>query len=384
MALGLAGRVWLRYQRQSAISEAKRQTELAQRAGDFPAQEQAARNWLLLDPTQAAPWESAAQAALAMGNPEAAVGYLQGVPTPKPLDVYLQLGYLQMEAMADPMGCLETCLATLESYPTDPETHERLLYIYAMTGQRHILSVQARKTIELGCARPATYAYLTVAKWLKFKNGFEVNQTWLEANPDQPLFEIGAVTHMPSYQFLDVLAQEQTAPGEEPRPLQFYADQLRSLRESYEDNQELLALELQNAIDAGDVSLVENLLSNVDSSMGQDNRFWRAKGWYFAANEQWEEAEKAFSQALELEPLDWSTQLEMALLKRQTDGVSAAATWQEKSDLGKNLVIAIQNSPNLQQLSPSGLYQDMESYFRMCGETDLADSLVTCLEGGGK
>lgn len=373
----------MQYQRQSAIAEAKRQTEIAQRAGDFPAQEQAARSWLLLDPTQSAPWESAAEAALAMGNPSAAAGYLRGVPSPKPLHVYLQLGYLEMEALDDPLGCLKTCLETLESYPEDPETHERLLYIYAMTGQRHAVTSQARKTIALGCARPATFAYLAAAKWLAFKNGFETNQRWLERHPDESLFEIGAVVHMPSYPFLDVLAAEENAAGEEPRPLEYYARQVRALRQSYADNAELLAIELQNAIGDGNIDRVEELLPSVDAEMGEDNRFWRAKGAYFAAKEQWAEAEKAFRQSLELEPLDWSTQLEMASLKRRTEGIDAATQWQEKSEAGKNLVAGIQNSPNLQELTPSVLYQQMEDYFRRCDQGELADSLKQCLERSG-
>ena len=378
---GLLARWWLDAQQDKLVSEIITNVNSAEQAENWPEMERFAREWLVYAPTDAGPWEAAAQASLAMNKPDAAVGYLRGIPEPAPLDAYLRRSFLEMEALNQPLTSLKTCLETREHYPKDSETHERLLYIYTMLGQRNEITREAKYAIENGCDRPTTYAYLFSAKWMTFTNGFDVNQTWYSGNPEHAEdFEVGAVVHMPSYKQLDLLARADVEEGEEPRPLEYRAKQVAKLRERYPQNPELLAIELRDLCRAGETESVAERLKLVTQPMSEDNRFWRFKGWYHAATEQWPEAEAAYEKALELEPFDWATQHELANLKRRTQGLKASEKLQQKADFGKQLMMQVQKSKNLQRLEPNSLYSDLDMYFRLCGQPETANALQRCLK----
>lgn len=379
LGIGLLARYVLSNQKSASLADVKARLAKAQQSQNFPETEKIAREWLRLDPMSPEPWEAAAEAAIAMSQPVAAVEYLNGIPEPKPLNDYLQLGYLEMEALGQPLQCLETCRETLSHYPKDPESHERLLYIYTMTAQRDRAFRQARETIDLGCERPATYAYLLTAKWIAFKNGYEMNNRWLEQSPDEELFQVATLSHLRSYPMLDVLAREQSPPGQTLQPIEFRTLQVMELRELFPQNPELLSLELDQLCQAAETEQVAERLALVTDDMGQDSRFWRYKGWYYAATDQMQKAEQSLLRALELDPFDWASYLEMASLKRRTEGIEAATVWQTKGDFGKKLVNAIQKSPSLQYLEPESLYDDIATYFEMCDQGALAVALQECL-----
>ncbi len=371
-ALGLLSTAW--FQRKQ-LDRLGNELKSAERAGNWQRVEILAREWAAQRPQDYESWQAAADAALNLNRPDAAVQYLEAMPDGAPLNAYLQLGYLQMQVLQDPIATKATCDKTLQFYPTDSETHERLLYYYTMTGQRNAITQEAKRALRLGCDTLTTYAYLFGAKWLTFTNGYETNQRWLQKYPDSELFEVASVVHMPSYVFLDVLAQDSVAAGEEPRPLEYAAECVAELRNKYPQNLELLALETRNLCRAGQVELVAERLSLQLPGMADDNRFWRFKGWYLAQLERWQEALEAYQRALELEPFDWTSQLEIAAVLRATEGFEASATMQNRADTGKRLMMAVQKCPALHQLEPPSLYDDLESYFLLCEQEGLARQL---------
>lgn len=375
LVAGLSLRFLLDWRSNARVESLAQQTKAASRAGDWSRAEVLARQWAAMRPDAVEPWQYSADVALELNDPVAAVKYLEQMPEGAPLDSYLQLGYLQMEALQDPLATERTCDKTLKHYPDDSETHERLLYFYTMTCQRNEVSKEAKRAIEIGSDTLATYAYLFAAKWLTFTNGYEQNQRWLETHPNNELFEVAAVLQMPSFQYLDVLARERVEPGAEPRPLEYASARVSELREKYPENLELLAIETRNLSRSGDVSKVANLLALQLPGMANDNRFWRFKGWYHSMHEQWTEALDAYGKALEIEPFDWATQLEIAAAIRATEGVKASVEMQARADTGKRLMMAVQKCPKLYELEPPTIYDDMESYFRECGEDKVAAQL---------
>ncbi|MCR9296414.1 MAG: tetratricopeptide repeat protein, partial [bacterium] len=352
LLIGLAARFLLGWYAGRQLAELKEQLQSSVRGNNWQQVELLAREWAARRPQEFEPWQFAANAALELNRPDAAVEYLEAMPDGAPLDAYLQLGYLQMEALADPLATKSTCDETLRYYPRDPETHERLLYYYTMTGQRNAITREAKRALSLECDTLSTYAYLFGAKWLTFTNGYETNQRWLQTYPQNELFEVAAVVHMPSYQFLDLLAKEKVKPGVEPRPVEYAAECVQELRQKYPENLELLALETRNLCRAGEVQEVAVRLSLAVPGMAEDNRFWRFRGWYYAAMERWSEAEKAYQTALQLEPFDWATQLELAAMLRRTEGIEASMEMQGRADAGKQLMMQVQQCPALHRLEP--------------------------------
>lgn len=375
LALGLSLRYRMKIQSAQQVEELKQQIQAAERRADWPRVELLAREWATLSPEDFGPWEAASHAAFQMENPVAAVDYLARMPADAPLEAYLNLSYLQMEMLNDPLAALATCQRTLEVYPEDSETHLRLLYIYTMTCQREAIAREAHRAIACGSDTLATYPYLLGAKWLIFTNGYPTNRKWLERWPGTELFEVAAVLHLPSYPLLDELARQETPDDAEPRPLEFAAKQIQLLREKYPQNLELLAVELRNLCRAGETAAVAARLAAAPGQAANDSRFWRYKGWLHAAHEEWEVAIEAYQTALEMDPLDWATQLELATALRAQADVHAAAEMQDKADLGKRLMIEIQHSPQLDRLQPPSLYGEIQRYFRLCGESELADDL---------
>ncbi len=351
-------------------------TRLAMDKGDWIEAEELARQWIGANPSDHEPWRYATQAALAMENPGAAVNYLMQMPPVAPAGAYLQLSLLQMQALDDPLAAKATCDLLIEYYPDDSENHERLLFYYTMTAQREQTAKEARRAIELGCDTLATYAYLLGAKWLTFTNGYETNRRWMQRYPDSPQFEVASVIHLPSYAFTDVLAQGSQPEGAvAAKPLEYIAEQVRELRKKYPQNLELLALETRDLCRNGKVEEVAERLGLQVPNRDADSRFWRFKGWYLAANEQWQDAISAYQQALDLDPLDWATQLEMAAALRASQGIAAAREMQSRADFGKALMAAVQACPNLGALEPAAVYEDMITYFRMCGQDRVARKL---------
>lgn len=376
--VGGLGVRWLNQRhRQSQIQMLHDQLLSAQRRQDWPQVESLAQQWTGLEPSAYAPRRYGANAARELQNPGLAVGYLSGIPKGSPLEDYLELGYLQMEALNDPLAAFETCRLTLDFYPDDSETHQRLLFFYTMTCQRDALAAEARRAIEVGSASSATYVYLLGSRWLTFKNGYETNLKWLQSSPQSSeLFEVAAVMHLPSAPLLEEMARQASGPEMEPRPLEFVNDHVDRLLEKYPQNIELLAAKIRQLCRAGEVEQVARRLANVPAETRNDNRFWRYKGWLHSALEQWPEALQAYRHALELEPFDWSTQLKLATALRTTADLAASSDMQARADLGKQIMLAIQSSPSIHELQPISLYDDIQHYFQMCGQAALAEKLA--------
>ena len=352
--------------------------------GNWGGLEAIAREWAELDPGNPQPWDYAAQAAMQLGSPELAADYLKEALPNGGVDIYQKLGFIQMEFLNDPLGTKATCDQTIAKFPDDSQTHERLLFYYTMTCQRNEVVEEAVRAIGEGCDTLATYAYLVSAKWMTFTNGYETNLKWLQAAPEEELFEVAAVLQLPSYPRLDELAREVVEPGSEPRPLEYAASRVRTLRDKYPENVQLLAIETRDLCRAGDVRAVGERLAKIGEDSLLDNRFWRFKGWFHNARQEYLPARQAYEKAIELNPFDWATRVELATLLRTTEGIEASKEVQKLADTGKQLMFAIQDCPNLHLLEPASIYDDLIAYFQDCGQEDLANGLTLRLQEAGR
>lgn len=359
----------------------RQQAELAERCrhaqadGDWPRLEALAREWASWSPNESTPWIYAAEAAEAMHNPVMAAEYLSHIGDDAPLSAFHALGRLQMEVLNQPRAAIETSLRTVALHPRDSETHLRLLFYYAMTCQRSKVIAEAERAIDVGCDTLPTYAYLVSANSLTFNNGYDMNMLWLESEPDSELYYVAAVVHLMANRKLPDLAAAASTGRDKPlMPLEFFDQKVSEALERYPENIELQATRLARLCQAGDVPGVAKALSAAPAATATDARFWRYKGWYHTAHQQWSQAIEAYEKSLALDPLDWSSQHELATALRRSNELERAEEMQRRATLGKELLRAIGLAPRI-DLLPDGTMPKIADYLEMCGEDAIGQAL---------
>jgi len=293
------------------------------------------------------------------------------LPDAAPVEAFHELSLLQMETLVQPLAARDTCQRALKLHPNDSESSLRLLFIHAMMCERDAVIKEAERAIRSGADTRVTYAYWVSAKWLTFSNGYDLNRFWLERQPDIEIFEVAALSHLLFNRDIagtttqtDV-GQTQRESAPENQKL------LKSLMDRFPKNKELLTIALSNLIQVGDVAKFADLLSSAPSETTNDNRFWRFKGWYHSAVEEWDESAKAYENALQLCPVDFASQIELAGVLRRTQGIEAAKETQSKATLGTEVALSILRAANFESISVSD-YKKMADYLELCGKTEFA------------
>ncbi|HBE68229.1 MAG TPA: hypothetical protein DDW52_08785 [Planctomycetaceae bacterium] len=372
LVLGLVIRFAFRRFESQEIAQFQTSVAAAETAGDWEKMELAARKWAEEHPLSYEPWAAAARASLGLGQPDMAAEYLTRMPADSPLEGYHELGMLQAETLGMPFAAEETLLRTLETYPTDLETHFRLLFLYSMTCQADKLRGEVERAIDLGCDAKGTYAYLFSRYWLTYTNGYDTNMRWLQLQPESPILRAAAVTHLEANPDLNQLA---LASGITESTTEYYEASIAKQREELPSNLQLLARELDILCEAGDIQAVGERLSAAPTESKSDGRFWRFFGWYHAASGDNEKADEAYKQSLALEPLDWRTHLEYSQFLRQSGSKTDPAKHQAIGELGRKIATGMRTSPRVDMLKPPSLYNDLANFFEQAGETKHAKRL---------
>lgn len=375
LAVGLGLRGYLTHQNTQLLAQLQLEVENAADRGDWPQVEILARQWAETQPEEYEPWGYAADAAMSMGDLPRAAGYLSQIPDQSPVEAFHDLSAILMQDLNEPIDAIQACKRGLEIYPADSELHQRLMFYYTMTCQRDAIVKEGHRAIAVGSDTLATYAYLMGARWLTFTNGYQMNNLWLQSDPGSELFEVGAVVHLLSVRDLTTLGLSGLSPEELGAPKSYYKQQVHELRKKYPTNVELMAVELAILTEDGDSQAVAQALSTAPPETAEDNRFWRFKGWFHASRQEWEQAREALEHSLELYPFDWATEFELVGVLRASEDIGASTAMQQRSMLGQRVTRAIQQAQQIGELHPDSAYDEMEAYFRVCGEDVLADSL---------
>ncbi len=347
----------------------------SQVARQWSRMEQLAVEWATLQPEQLEPWIKAADAARQQGKLDRVAQYLAKAPENCPIDVLYILSQLQLEELHQPEQAVETIERTLRRFPADAESHLRLMFLYTMTCQRDKVVAQAQKCIATGAAPPAAFAYLIGAKWLLFSNGYPLNQTWLKKHPTESQYEVAAHIHLFASDQLKEMAGQNAA---NITPTEFYEQLLDNVLAKHPTHAELIFTKLRFRCESGDADAVARLLEVVANDRTDDGRYWHYKGWYHAALEQWDQATMAYEKAIALDPLDWLTRHEYAVVLRRTAKIDAAAKMQRTAALGKEIYQTIRYARSLEELTLEQ-YSQMIDYIRECGDQRTADRLQQCL-----
>ena len=242
-----------------------------------------------------------------------------------------------------------------------------------MMCDRDSLIAEAERAIQTGAGSKATFAYWVSAKWLTFTNGYDVNHFWLEKQPNSETFEVAAAVHRLFNRDL-AGSSNQTVSAQQPVTSSDDQQLLQSLTDRYPKNKEWLVVVLAKLLQAGDTAKFAEALSSAPPETSNDNRFWRFKGWYHSANEEWDESAKAYEKAIQLCPVDFASQTELASVQRRTQGVEAANEMQQKATLGTEVALSILRATKFESI-PDADYVKMADYLELCGKTEFAKRL---------
>ena len=341
--------------------------------------EQIGLRWLKTEPDNVRILVHLADAAKGQRAFERTVEYLLRVPdSAVEAPVMLSLAAdLQFNQLVRPYDAEQTWLRLINIEPAANVPRKRLMFFYAMTLQRRKLYVQARGAIAQRCETPDAYAYLMLLYELRFTDAYPRLSAWLRANPRDEVLRVAqarALAEAPA----DIDPRFYAADGLKPGDWTL----IERCMEDYPDNLELLAFQLETAIEQGDVQNVARLLDRAPAEAEHDPRFWRARGWSLLSGNRLEPAEEAYREALELYPLDWRARHELAQVLRRRQRVGEAEQLAELARIGKDLERETMELPGTSQIPPP-LFRRMGEYARAAEVVDVAEAIEFRLGSGG-
>ncbi|MCO6457546.1 MAG: tetratricopeptide repeat protein [Pirellulaceae bacterium] len=362
----------------------------ALQAADWPRLDRLASAWAGWEPQNADPWIFWAEAQQQQGNYEQASRLLERLPDehPRTVPALLERSTLLFGPLNRPFEGVATCERILRLEPRQCEARQRLIFFYAQTLQRRKLVREIHAALDTDCDLPENYVYLLGTDWITFSNGYELNNRWLTAEPENPIFLAARAMHFvhsaglqdsanpalakPAGASSATAAAGQAAPEHEQIMLGYL--------QRFPDNMELLAFFLDQAVNDGDLQRVAELLRQAPAEAVDDNRFWRCKGWLLGRQGKTEQAEESLREALARNPYDWIAQHQMAGVLRQSQRLPEVDRWERLSTTGRDLRKALLRLPDARSV-PAPLLEQMADYFEACGQVTVAQKLRRRIDG---
>jgi tetratricopeptide (TPR) repeat protein len=221
---------------------------------------------------------------------------------------------------------------------------------------------------------PEFYIYMFLAEKLVLKNANERLRHWMKGHSRDEILMVAYA-----------LNTARNLDGSIPSVNEEQADALRraqkqrssflaELRRMFPKNHQVLAYDLEQAVQFGVAESVAELLSRATLAADSDFRFWRARGWLFLRVQRYNEAKIAFEEALRLHSIDWRTRHYLADWARRTGNMPFAETQQRLATRGKSLETALGESADTRSVSAE-LRRKLADYVEECGEILIASRL---------
>ena len=376
IGVGLLGYMaWGRWQKSWPV-HLREQMRHAAAEGRWPEVGQLSRQMTELIPEDGDAWLLRARAAQQQGDATGAEAFLLKIPAghPQKMMALRGLAELQIGPLNHWRAAASTFHQMLQLNPQLKYAQQRLIFFYAMTFQRQELTRQARRAMELQCEPIESYVYVFFSDSLHFTNGAALNHHWLADDPNSELFTVAEAIHMAS-------ALQGAAPRDDlevVRRIRRMADEkervLAELFRKYPLNRELLAWQIDRAIELGDVGRVVDLLGKLPPEADDDNRFQRFAGWAHAQLGDEGRAQQSYNNALRLHPLDWSTRHLLADLRRQQQQFNEVDRLEKLAVLANELRRALDVLPDARSV-PKSLLEKLADYAAQCGDELYARSL---------
>lgn len=356
---------------------------MAMEAKDWRQCETTAVRWATIAPESGEPWLLLAETQRRQHKYQLALNCLDRIPltSPESESGLVARMELQFGPLNRPADGAETCETILERNPQSSLARQRLIFFLAFTLQRTRLVHEIRVAVDAGNEPIEAYVYFFFADSLLFSNAVELNSRWLKGDPESELYEVGEAVFTAESLDLSVLLDDRDAAQLTRRSAARKAAVMEKLLAKYPQNTELLAYNIRQHIQTGDVAKVVELLAHSTVEDEIDHRFWRFKGWVHAQRQQGAEAEKSYRRAIELHPLDWSTRNLLAELLQQQERFEEVKTQRDLVARGNDLHRQLRHAPNTQQV-PYDLLIRLAEYARDCDEVQISESLFRRLQQG--
>jgi tetratricopeptide (TPR) repeat protein len=357
----------------------RRRCEAARQAEDWHTLSLAGKAWGEWDPAAGRAWWFAAQAAQELDDLEDLAACLGRVPDtdPKVLFAYVEKANLEWTALNRPLQALETSRRAVALDPRLVEIQSRLISFYAMNLQRPQMLQAIRTAMDAGAEPKESYTYLILADLLSFSNGMKLNSTWLASAPDEMRFKVGLAVHT-SMAFAQNVETSGTAEAvdmdrQATQQINWFLDQ-------HPHDPILLTYLMYRAYQAGDVERMGQLLAGVDESGVDDHMVWVYRGWYHAAFDDFDEAERAVREGLRLHPLSPLAHHEYAsLLRKAKRPQSQVEEQQHLAAGGRELRTQMLRLSSALDATPMML-QQIAQYAEECGDTQVVGALSRRLQ----
>ncbi|MFM7835115.1 MAG: tetratricopeptide repeat protein, partial [Planctomycetaceae bacterium] len=205
--------------------------------------------------------------------------------------------------------------------------------------------------------------------------GSELNEKWIQSDPDQVQFKISLAVNTA----MQLAMNQDTSPTPEIQELNQQAKrQLGFFLEQYPHDPVLLSYLMHQAYRTGDVQGMSGLLQSVDDSAAEDHMVWVYRGWYHIQMQEYVEAEKSLQEAIRIHPLSPLAHHEYASLLRVQQRPEVTRE-QQLATYGRDLRSEILLLPSAVDLTPVLLVK-MQSYAESCGDQQVAAGLAKRLE----
>jgi tetratricopeptide (TPR) repeat protein len=293
--------------------------------------------------------------------------FLNDYPCQLPEDIPLisMMADLNFGPLNDPVEGAAVCRDILKVTVDHRESHQRLVFFYAMTHQQVAMQSQIQATLKSDCELPEVFVYSFLGSGLRLSNGITMTERWLKSSPTSELLLVARALHF-SQSVSGAIPTADEKAAEEVRQMQNErASKLQELLSKYPHNQELLAYHLQESIQEGAALRVGELLTQSPPEADLDYRFWHARGWVFARLAEFEEAERCYRKALALHSLDWRTQFHLAELLRATGRLNESDRASQLAADGRAIERDLLEQPDMQSI-PMEIYQRLAEYSQRC------------------
>jgi tetratricopeptide (TPR) repeat protein len=222
---------------------------------------------------------------------------------------------------------------------------------------------QIRQAIDLSREPRSAYVYLFLIDTMRLADAVETNDGWLKAHPDTEVFLVARVLQLP-----------EPAPNVESTMGNKH-EVVAKLFEQFPNNVELLGYQVDLAIRQGNTNEVARLLLGAPSSVENDSRFWRAKGWLHLNRGKLSAAEQALQQALELHPLDLLARTWLTDLTRRRGDFEKAQALEALVRQARRLREKCTGEQSAENVAQEVL-TELADYARQCGDKQVADALA--------
>jgi tetratricopeptide (TPR) repeat protein len=369
------GSVWLIQNR--TRSQFLARCEQAKREGLWAELRVAADEWSQWDSLDAQPRWLAAEAAQQQDEFQDLADCLGKIPPSDPNYAFAlaEKANVEWTALNKPLLALQTSEQAVQLEPRLTDTHSRIISFYAMTGRRIAMLKAIRAALQAGAEPREAYTYLVMADILSFSNGSELNEKWIQSDPDQVQFKISLAVNTA----MQLAMNQDTSPTPEIQELNQQAKrQLGFFLKQYPHDPVLLSYLMHQAYRTGDVQGMSGLLQSVDDSAAEDHMVWVYRGWYHIQMQEYVEAEKSLQEAIRIHPLSPLAHHEYASLLRVQQRPEVTRE-QQLATYGRDLRSEILLLPSAVDLTPVLLVK-MQSYAESCGDQQVAAGLAKRLE----